>query len=623
MSHVTLAATLVALLAILPFVNALSNGFVLDDVPIIVKSQLIRDLGNAGRMFSTDYWTGSGMVQATADPGLYRPLTVLTYAVNYAVSGLSAPAFHATNIVLHAAVAVVLFFVALEIFASMAPAFVAASIFAVHPIHTEAVTGIVGRAEILATLFVLLAFWVGRAPSENDDAHRPSWRANERARAAATGALYMLGLFSKESAATLPAVFLVDDWLRRKTLHREGTSLARLVAPRYIALAIALAVYVGFRSHAVAHSAFVWKGFMGVSPGARMLTASRVLLEYLGLFLFPRTLLADYWVGDVPIAHTPAEPMVLLSLVVWAALIALTLTRLRSEATLKLGLAWFFITILPASNLFFAAGVGKAERILYLPSVGLCLVVGWAASKLEERARAPRAPLAAALAVVLVALAARTIMRNRDWRDNPTLAQASLLVSPQSPIMNDLAAERLVQQGDIPRAVAMLRESVRQAPDKALFHVHLGVAFYAAQQIDSAVAEYNAALKLEPKNADALTNLGVVALDQHRLDEAERFFLAALQSAPDHVDAHLDLGSTYIEAGKIEESIVQFRAAIQADPTNADAHNNLGVAYFRSGQLEQAAAEFTQALALRPGFENARRNLANVQARKAGATKPP
>jgi Flp pilus assembly protein TadD len=620
-SHVVLAAAMVALVAILPFANALSNGFVLDDVGIVVKSPQIRDLGNVGRMFSTDYWTGSGAEQSPVDAGLYRPLTVLTYAVNYAVSGLSAPAFHATNIVLHAAVAVVLFFVALEIFGVTAPAFATAAIFAVHPIHTEAVTSIVGRAEILAALFVLLAFWIGRSRAADDMTRGPGWLANEWSRAAATGGLYLLGLFSKETAATLPAIFLADDWLRRASLRRDGQSLVAMLAPRYLALALALAIYGAFRAHAVTHSAAVWKGFVDVSTGARVLTASRVLFEYLGLFVFPRTLLADYWLPDVPIAHTLAEPMVLLSLLVWSSFIALAFTRARGETTLWFGIAWFFITILPASNLLFPSGVGKAERILYLPSVGLCLVAGWGVMKLESRPRVAGLPLRAALVLVLVLLSARTFVRNRDWRDNPTLAEASLRVSPKSAIMNDLAAKPLVERGELRRAIPMLKVAVAQAPDNATFHLHLGLAHRADKQLDSAVAEYNAALRLDPNDPDALTDLGVIALDQHRLQDAEKLFLAALQSAPGHVEAHFDLGWTYFEGGRLDDAAAQFRAAIASDPSNADAHNNLGVVYLKGEQFDRATDEFMQALAIRPGYARARQNLALVRARKAGMVK--
>jgi len=559
------------------------------------------------RIFATDYWSGSG-ASGGADPGLYRPLTVFSYALNYITSGLSAAAFHITNVALHAATALLVFLFAGELLGSAAAAFAAASVFAVHPIHVEAVTGIVGRAEILATLFVLLALWVGRKQSI--------------AAAAGTGLFYLLALFSKESAVTLPALFALYDWNRHERLREDGQLSAKALAPRYVALASALVLYLAFRLNAVTQPAHAWSGWLGVPAYARVLTANRVLLEYLGLFVWPQTLLADYWVTDVPIARSLADAPALLSSILLVGLILLLATKLRGQRTLVFSIGWFFITILPASNLFFAAGLGKAERILYLPSVGLCLVVGCAILALQARPQIRQAVLRVALPVVLLALGARTLRRNQDWRDNVTLAQASLVVSPHSPLMNDLVAAELVNRGSGRQAIPLIEEAIRQSPDKALFHVHLGVAYYSEKQTERAVAEYNRALQLEPRNADALNNLGVVYLDQGNLNEALKWFNGALNAAPRHADAHTDRGLVYLSAGRVDEAIQDFQAAIEADPARAEVHNNLGVAYGRSGRPAEAAAEFREALRLRPDYASARTNL-NALLSRGTSERPP
>lgn len=455
------AAVIVAL-AVLAYANAIRNGFVLDDEPIIVKNALIRSLGNLGRIFATDYWTGAGPSD-TADPGLYRPLTVFSYALNYRVSGLSAAAFHVTNVALHAGTALLLFLFAGELLGSAVAAFVAASVFAVHPIHVEAVTGIVGRAEILVTLFVLLALWVGRKPAV--------------AAAAGAGLLYLLALFSKESAVTLPVLFALYDWTRSKELRERGLLAVKALAPRYAALAGALVVYLMFRLNAVTQHAHVWTGWVGVPAFARVLTAARVLVEYLWLFVWPRTLLADYWVTDVPIARSLADAPALLSSIVLVGLVLLMATKLRRQRSLVFSIAWFLVTVLPASNLFFSSGLGKAERILYLPSVGLCLVLGWAVLALDARPNIRRVALTVALPVALLGLSARTIRRNQDWHDTFSLASASLAVSPHSMLMNSLAARELVARGAAGQAVPLLEEAIRQAPNKAQFHVLLGVTY--------------------------------------------------------------------------------------------------------------------------------------------------
>ena len=153
-------AILVAL-AVIVYANALRNGFALDDIPIVAENPVVRSIGNVGSIFGTNYWSRGG-TETIGDPTLYRPLTVFTYAIDHAMWGESAAGFHATNIVLHAVTTAVVFLIALELLATLGAAFAAAAIFAVHPIHTEAVTSVIGRAEVLATLFFLLAFWVLR-----------------------------------------------------------------------------------------------------------------------------------------------------------------------------------------------------------------------------------------------------------------------------------------------------------------------------------------------------------------------------------------------------------------------------------------------------------------------------
>ena len=564
-------------------------------------------MGNLARIFTTDYWTGAGPSD-TADPGLYRPLTVFSYALNYRVSGLSATAFHATNLALHAAAALLLLLFAGELLGSAAAAFATASVFAVHPIHVEAVTGIVGRAEILVTLFVLAALWVGRRFSV--------------ASAAGTGLLYLLALFSKESAVTLPVLFALYDWTRREELRERGLLSVKALAPRYATMAAALVAYFAFRLHAVTQPALVWTGWLGVPAYARVLTANRVLVEYLGLFVWPRTLLADYWVTDVPIVRSFADASGLLVSLLLVGLIVLLVTKLRAQRRLVFSIAWFFITILPASNLFFASGLGKAERILYLPSVGLCLVVGCAVLALDAWPQIRRGAVTVALPVALLALGARTVRRNQDWRDTFTLASASLAVSPHSVLMNSLVARELVSRGAPGQAVPRLEEAIRQEPNKARFHVLLGFAYYSDKQIERAVAEYATALQLEPRNADALNDLGVVYLDRGDLSEALKWFNAAISAAPRHSDAHVNRGSVYLAAGRLDEAIQDFRAAIAIDPTRAETHNNLGVAYGRSGRLNEAAAEFREALRLRPDYASARTNL-NALLNPGSATRPP
>jgi tetratricopeptide (TPR) repeat protein len=568
---------MVVALALLPYVSAVTNGFVLDDVAIVAENPAIRDLGNLGQMLRSDYWGTTGRATAIIDPGLYRPLTLFTYAIDYRSWRLDPAGYHLVNIVLHAVVSLVVLMLFVEVLGAVIPAVVGAAIFAVHPIHTEAVTGIVGRAEILATLFFVLAFRRARlsAPlTQGSDASRRTMSA-----VGAASLFYFLGLLSKESAVTLPAVLLVDDWLRRTEIRSSAQRVMRSVVTRYVALGAVMAIYLALRQQVVTGHAQMWAGWVGVSPGFRVLTAIRVLAEYLSLFAFPRTLLADYWKTDVPVATSLLEPATLFALVLWVALAGVTWWKLRDQRPILLGAGWFLITILPASNLLFASGIGKAERILYLPSIGLCLIVGWIALRLHGVARYRRAlPVAAAL--IVVALAARTYRRNMDWHDNLTLARATLAVSPRSPLMNTIAAEALVKSGDPRAAVPLLEVALRETPNVPGLHTHLGAAYFAQGQLERSIDEYRLALRVNPVDADALNNLAIAFLDLRQNDSA----------------------------------IVALNAFLRLKQNDARAENNLGVAYLRLGDRDRAAEHFRRAIEIQPDYTPARLNLDRLSA---------
>ena len=575
-------ACLVAVLAVIPYVNTFHNGFVLDDVSIVAENPTIRDLGNVGAMVRTNYWATTGRDASTIDPGLYRPLSIFSYAVDYRLWSQQPFGYHLTNVLLHAAASVVVLLLAVETLGSPVAATVGAALFAVHPVHTEAVSSIVGRAEVLATLFFLLAFRRLRLRTNlTSIASSPTWVG------VVVGAVfYLLGLFSKETAVTLPAVLAADDWLQRHEPRENSSAPTRgVVLARYAALGITLALYLLLRQTAVTEPANQWPGFVGVSPWHRILTASRVLAEYLGLFVFPRTLSADYWKSDVPIATAVLNGPVLLSLGLWVAIAAIA-WKLRRERALLLGLAWFFITVAPASNVFFPSGIGKAERILYLPSVGLCLVAAWAYARVEA-ATTLRRWLPMLVAPLVLVLGARTYRRNADWRDSLTLAVATLKVSPESPLMNDIAAGELVRRGDSRSAIPLLQAAIRQAPTMPGLHTHLGAAYYGQGLVSEAIEEYRRALQQNANDADARANLGLAFLDAQQTDSA----------------------------------IAQLEMARRLRPGDARVENNLGVARMRRGELENAVEHFQRALQLRPDYAGARANLDQVTALRAGGSK--
>jgi tetratricopeptide (TPR) repeat protein len=606
---VAACALLVVLLAATPYLNTFANTFVLDDIGIIVENPLVRSAGNIREIFTTNYWSRGQKNAGAIDPGLYRPLTVWSYAVDYRLGGLDPTGYHAVNLALHALASVLVFFIAFDLLSPLA-AFAAAAIFAVHPVHTEAVTGIVGRAEVLATVFFLLAFWFARVPVPRE--HRPFHRGRALLSMSAAGLFYLLGLFSKESAATLPAVLLVYDYIRREEIFANGARRSpappsAFVFARYVVFAVAAGIYFLFRAHAVTAPSNIWVGFVGVTAGQRILTASRVLMEYLLLLFFPVSLSAEYWKEALPIARS-LEPAVLLSLGLWALLGYVAFWSARKARTLLFALAWMFITLLPVSNILFPIGVGKAERILYLASAGFCLGAGWLYERVEKKvSRKALLPLAFAPLVLILAL--RTYYRNFDWKDDLTLALATLKQYPNSPLMSNRAGLEYHKRGDKEKALPLLEQSVRERPDSAAYRINLGEVYDAYGRTDDAIREFNIALQLDPSSAEVHNDLGAAYFSAGRIDPAIEHFRRAVSLKPDLSDAHSNLGGLYLMKNNYAEAIRELDTALKLNPDNAEALNNLGTAYIRQGRINLAIEQYQKALRLKPDYADARENL--------------
>jgi tetratricopeptide (TPR) repeat protein len=614
-SFVLLSALLV-LLAVVPYINTFANEFVLDDIWIIVKNPRIQSLSNIGKILTTDYW---GEVE-TADRGLYRPLTLYTYAVDHAIWKLKPTGYHLTNLALHALCTLLLFLIGVRVLGSPVGAFLAAAIFAVHPVHTEAVTGVVGRAEILAALFFMLALWLTMAG-------RFSWLRPDRRTGAvgsrvwlvygASALFYFLGLLSKETAVTLPALLLVYDLIYRRkngpaSLPKKKPAGASQPTPlfwRYVGFGIVLLLYFAMRSKAVAASHAVWTGFIEISTDDRVLTASRILMEYVGLLVFPRTLSADYWIPDVPIAHSPAEPLVLLSLFLWLALGLVAVVCWRRARPLFFALAWFFITIFPVSNLPFPLGLAKAERILYLPSAGFCLFLGGLYGWLEKKARRKWLLLLPLFPILFLGIV-RTYGRNADWKDEFTLALATLKVSPTSPVFNRIAASEYRKRGELGKVVPLLQEVARQLYWDPYHQLNLGNAYLDLKQYDQAVACYEAALRLQPGHhvalynlGQALSNLGPAQMQAGKNAEAVKTYTRMLSLDRNQVGGYLNLGAAYVNLRNFPEAARVSREGLALFPNHAGLHFNLATALKQMGQATAADPEYQKAIALDPSLK--------------------
>ena len=413
----------------LAYSNSLAGGMVLDNKVLLLEDPRVRAVTpeNISLILEKSYWW------PYIESALYRPVTTFSYLFNYAVLGNAGkPAgYHGINLVLHTGNVLLLFAVALRLGRQFWPAFFIAAIWAVHPLSTEAVTNIIGRADLLAAGATLGGFLAYLHASESEGPKRLRWLL---VAALAT----TIGVFSKESAvAVLGVVILYDLTFRFRTapLSRLVTGWTAIVVPLLFLWYQRAVVLSGVS----ATFPVVDNPIIGADFWTGRLTAVAVIPRYLWLLVWPQRLSADYSYNQIPLASGGVEDW--LAWMVVLAAIGGTLSIFTRSRLMFFVASAAFICFVPASNLLVLSGTIMAERLVYLSSacVMACVVIALHAPALGRW----RNVVTAALCIIAVGFAARTWIRNADWRDDLTLWAATARTSPQSFKAHGALAEAL------------------------------------------------------------------------------------------------------------------------------------------------------------------------------------
>jgi protein O-mannosyl-transferase len=419
----------VAAAATVCYLGALGNRFAWDDQFIILQNPIVHHLSGLWRAFGAPFWP-AGFANT-----LYRPFTVATFAADWAVDG--ARWFHAVNLLWHA-LASVLVAVCLRRWVSDAAALVGGVLFAVHPVHVEAVATVVGRAELLAACFTVLAVYAALARQS------VGWST----------AAWVLGLLSKENAIVAPGLIMAA-WLAGL-----GRPTRRRAATFGVAWVLVGGAYLALRWHVLHRFSDVTAAaLLGQGPVAVRLTGVAELVDVVRLLLFPLKLRVDYSPAERTAVTTPLDPRFIAGLAVLAAWVLLTVRLWRRGRRFEaFGLLWIGIAYLPAANLLFPVGIVMADRTLYMPSMGLALAVGGWARGLRGR------PLALAAGLIFALGGLRTALRVPTWRSSDTVLLSVLEDSPNSYVGPMGAAGSYLRQDEPEKALRALRIAARIFP---------------------------------------------------------------------------------------------------------------------------------------------------------------
>ncbi len=592
---------LVVVVAAAVYLPSLRNGFAYDDVQIVQNHEELHDLGNLPERLVSPYWSSSfGRVL-----GLWRPVTTAALALQWSAWDGRPAGFHAVNLALHAG-ATLLVTLLLGFLLPVGGAVAGGLVFALHPLHVEAVANVVGLAELLSTTFFLAACVLHLHSRE-----REGGRGRQGPGAVAgVSILYLLAFLSKEGAIVLPGVlFVLDAYLDRLRARELGAYLGRRI-PLYLSLA-AVAALVFLGRWLVLGSVARPEPPLGAGALAdlpRHWTALGIWPEYFRLLLFPADLSADYSPRVIPVLlGWTAESVA--GLVLGLGLLggALLLWRRAGPADagpLVLGLLWFVVTVLPVSNVFFLSGVLLAERTLYLPSVAVALATGWLAAQLTPLRLLGRGAdgfagtvLALGLAGWTVWLGVRTVERIPVWESTGTVFVSLLREHPESGRARWFRGDMLAMAGREEEAIEELRLAFRIiGPRDYIFLVALGQRLTEMERPRMAELYLRYAVNDAPQNPQAHMRLAELYRNTGRWREAERAARNALETGAPSAPMRRLLATALEEQGRWREAVPHRRDAAEAAPDDWRYWAWLARAEREAGMLGEACRSYAEVL---------------------------
>lgn len=605
-------------LASLAYVNSLGNGFVFDDNMLLTQAREVQRLATFQHLFERDSRRASPL--PADDQITHRPVRTIALAIEYQFFGRNPVGYRVVTILLHSLNGLLVFVVLRSLVTRPWPALLAASLFIVHPIQTESVAYIAGQRDVLFTAFYLLGFL-------SFVRYRATGRASYLSLA---GLAYLFALLTKEMAITLPLMCVAYDLLRSvpgtgawvapplgKAL-RNGLRIAidrsrslYLAMGGILALLLFYFVIIANPSHQ--------RTLYGGGPGTALMTSARIIVYYLKQMIFPLTLNADSY-GAFPVSRSLADLRGFLALLILGALWYGLFRLLRGDRWITFGGVWFFLTILPVSQIIPHQEL-VAEHFLYLPSVGFCLVV----SLCVERGLAlPRAAPAVggAFALVLFLLIARTAVRNRDWKDELALWTKAVQAAPYS----YWAHQRL---GDAYRSLGRNEEAIREyeavqtlTPGYLTEYIAIGDVHRRIGQYDEAADQFRKALAISPNSAAARLGLAQTYLGMGLLERAREEYGPIARFVSKAAQEFRATGDAKMAEGLAAEAIQAYRNALEYDPFDPLLQVSLGRAYEALGQNEMAAAAYRKALQLDPTLAPAKARLEELAAGAATVTGP-
>ena len=573
-----MAAVLAIVLSFALFGNGIGGNFVFDDTIVVVGNPFINEqLDGFWKIFTTPYFAYQPR------PGLYRPLTIASYSLNSFVFGFSPVGFHVVNILLHA-IASFLIFILLYRVGGKITAFAGFMFFMFLPIHVEAVTSIVGRAEILSLLFTVGALILAL-----------------KQRYVFASGLFFLGLLSKEMAISFLPIFLFLEFFWHKKRFKA-------VFKDFLWFVLPLTLYSVLRYAALGgyflknDATFVYNPIKFAPFLSGILTSFKVFYLYLEKIFFPYSLSTDYSYNQIPLIKNLFASVEAIAGVVIFCLLIFLFFRTKNFL-MRFGIITFMASYFVVSNWIFKTGTIMAERLMYTPSLGLALVVGVVFSQLKSRLnleaqgstlnKTLNKILYGFLSLILVFYGLVILDRNKDWLTDKNLFESAYAVAPNSVVNQTNKAYLDFIAGNYAKARLQLDEVLKIAPEHVPALNLAGQNYKKLGQYQKAEESWKKAIALRNDYLRAYLSLGTLYYENGYNQSAEHILTEAVKIYPRWNEIFV-LSLAKINLNKYDEAISVIKMYFGENPAIKELKLALGIAYLRKGDRNTAISYFNQ-----------------------------
>lgn len=501
---------------------SLSGDFVYDDREILNNREMLSTPQGLSQAVLTPFWT--------PESGLYRPVTVLSYAFNFMTLGNSSFGFHFINILLYISICLFIYLLIKKLFENEVIAFAVALIFLVLPIHTEVVANITGRSELLALMFSLLALL------EMAQIKPKFWLL---------GIWTLLSIGSKETGlATLPLVLLVmfikERSLTINVLKKYFRELASMV--------IAIEFYLVLRFFSLGSANFlgvkttiIENPLMFTDMWSRIATAFKVLSMYVSKMIFPINLCSDYSFNQIPIIHNLSDIGAVFGLLIFLSSIFLVVFYLNKKPLISFGLSIFIFSFLPVSNIFFPTGTIAGERLFFYPSFGFSIIFGYLLYKtiIIFKKENARKIILTVFWIIIVIYTIRSTQRQSVWLTEERLFTSASICAPKSVIARSNMGAIYLLRGNLEKAEEELIYAMNIRPTYSKGINNLGLVYFKQGNLAKARELYLEALRQEFPYQGAAENLSALHLAQDNYEMARHWLLYLYPNNTKDVDEFL------------------------------------------------------------------------------------